>query len=177
MSDHSIGGAADTHGREYDTAMGPVVHHVIILATATALANGWEPIPPGDTGAAVPPTAPEEVATPMLGQMPILGFGINAHHISNLPLYLQSVDAIADLGANTLLLVTPMFQERVDSSEIRINPGRCPTSEQLSAILRRARRRGLQTVLLPIVLIEFPGEKDWRGVLKPADPKTKKVVK
>ncbi len=152
--------------------MGPTVHQVFILATATALANGWEPIPPGDAAppGAVGRTDRPEVSTPLLGQMPILGFGINAHHISDLPLYLQSVDAIADLGANTLLLVTPMFQERVDSSEVRINPVRCPTTEQLSAILRRAHRRGLQTVLLPIVLIEFPGEKDWRGVLKPADP-------
>ena len=85
------------------------------------------------------------------------------------PLYLQSVDAIAEIGANTLLLVTPMFQEKADSSEIRIDPRRCPTREQLAAILDRARGHGLQTVLLPIVLIESPGEKDWRGTLRPDD--------
>ncbi len=100
---------------------------------------------------------------------PVLGFGINAHHISDLPLYLESVDAIAGLGANTLLLVTPMFQQHVDSNEIRYLPNRCPTARQLQAILRRARSQGLQTMLLPIVLIEEPGEKDWRGVLRPTD--------
>ncbi len=143
----------------------------------TALPNGPEPIPPGNppsdppTAAAVPTAQTPEVSRPMLRQMPVLGFGINAHHISDLPLYLDSVDAIANLGANTLLIVTPMFQKHVDSSEVRLIPAKCPTSVQLSAILQRARGRGLQTVLLPIVLIESPGEKDWRGVLKPQDPK------
>jgi hypothetical protein len=63
-----------------------------------------------------------------------------------------------------------MFQERVDSSEIRFLPHRCPTDEQLVAILKRADERGLFTTLLPIVLIERPGEKDWRGLLRPEDP-------
>ncbi|MHC4709870.1 MAG: hypothetical protein ACYTA3_05480, partial [Planctomycetota bacterium] len=46
-------------------------------------------------------------ATPVL-----LGFAINAHHISDLSLYLDAVDKIADLGANALLVVSPMFQQR-----------------------------------------------------------------
>jgi len=114
-------------------------------------------------------TAPPTTSPQLLREMPVLGVGINAHHISDLPLYLQSVDAIAELGANTLLLVTPMFQEKVDSSEIRLDPRRCPTREQLTAILNRAHGHGLQTMLVPIVLIEFPGEKDWRGLLRPDD--------
>lgn len=101
---------------------------------------------------------------------PFLGFGINAHHISDLPLYLESVDAIAELGCNALVVVTPMYQDRVDSSEIRFNPDKCPTDEQLRAILDRARKRGLHTTLLPIVLIEFPREKEWRGLIDPDDP-------
>jgi hypothetical protein len=100
---------------------------------------------------------------------PMLGFAINAHHISKLPLYLDGVDAIADLGANTLIVVTPMFQKRVDSTRIRTLRSRCPTDEQLSAILRRARQHGLCTVLMPIVLLEDPGENDWRGLIRPKD--------
>jgi len=131
--------------------MSTAVHLLLGLVAATTLATP-------------PATSPR-----LLREMPVLGIGINAHHISDLPLYLQAVDAIADLGANTLLLVTPMFQEKVDSSEIRLNPTLCPTREQLTAILNRARGHGLQTVLLPIVLIQFPGEKDWRGLLRPDD--------
>jgi hypothetical protein len=108
--------------------------------------------------------------TPVLASRPLLGFAINAHHISELPLYLEAVDRIADLGANALLVVSPMFQQRVDTSEIRILARRCPTDEQLITILRRARARSLHTTLLPIVLLEEPGPDDWRGLIRPADP-------
>ena len=100
---------------------------------------------------------------------PILGFAINAHHIDDLSVYLASVDRIAEVGANALIVVTPMFQQHVDSTDIRYLPGKCPTDEQLLAILARAKQRHLSTTLLPIVLIEDPGEKDWRGVISPRD--------
>ena len=111
-----------------------------------------------------------QTTAPAAPPKPLLGVAINAHHISDLSLYLEGVDAIAGLGANALVLVTPMFQRHVDSSEIRFVPDRCPTDEQLIAILRRARAQGLYTTLLPIVLIEHPGEKDWRGLIRPEDP-------
>lgn len=100
---------------------------------------------------------------------PMLGFAINAHHISDLQLYLDSVDQIAKIGANSLIIVTPMFQTLVDSNEIHYLPKKCPTSHQLIAILKHAKKRNLHTTLLPIVLIEEPGDKDWRGVIEPAD--------
>jgi hypothetical protein len=133
--------------------MPPAVHR---LVPAAALAAGL--------AAGGPPRAP--IPTPR----PLLGFAVNAHHIGDLSLYLDAVDAIAELGANGLVVVTPMFQDRADSDEIRFLPDRCPTDAQLVAILRRARRRGLHTTLLPIVLLQHPGDDDWRGVIRPADP-------
>ena len=140
--------------KAYDTPMRLIVHLALLGLVSAA---GTVPAPG--------PAATRRVEPPP----PLLGFAINAHHISDLPLYLESVDRIAGIGANGLLLVTPMFQERVDSNEIRFLPQRCPTDEQLIAILRRASAHGLRTTLLPIVLIELPGEKDWRGVIRPTD--------
>jgi hypothetical protein len=100
---------------------------------------------------------------------PIMGYAIVAHHIGNLELYLESVDKIAALGANSLTIVTPMFQKHVDSSEIRYLKHKCPTERQLNAIFSRAKSHGLMTTIQPIVLIEDPGEKDWRGVIEPKD--------
>lgn len=100
---------------------------------------------------------------------PLLGFAINAHHIGNLSLYLDGVDEIARLGANTLIVVTPMYQKKVDSTRVRVLRARCPTEDQLTAILRRAKQHGMTTVLMPIVLIEDPGDRDWRGVIRPTD--------
>jgi hypothetical protein len=103
------------------------------------------------------------------GRRPITGFAINAHHIDDVDLYLEAVDGIAELGANALIVLTPMFQQYADSSQIRLVPEKCATDEQLVAILKRGRQRGLHTTLLPIVLLEHPGEKDWRGVIRPKD--------
>lgn len=139
---------------------------VTLSATLLGLAGGVGGCGPAD-GAGAPghPVDEQVPAAP-----PYLGFAINAHHIDDLQLYLESVDAIAETGANAMLLVTPMFQDRVDSSAIHYLADKCPTDEQLLAILARAHRRGLHTTLLPIVLIASPGEKDWRGVIRPDDP-------
>ncbi len=101
--------------------------------------------------------------------MPITGFTLNVHHVSDMPLYLRSVDSIVDIGSNSLNVVTPWFVERVNSTDIRHVRSKCPTRKQLLAILKQAKDRGLHTSLLPIVLIENPGEKDWRGTLEPDD--------
>ncbi|MCZ6834222.1 MAG: hypothetical protein O7G85_00465 [Planctomycetota bacterium] len=103
---------------------------------------------------------------------PILGYAIVAHHIGKLDLYLDSVDRIAALGANSLTIVTPMFQKYVDSSEIKYLDHKCPTEQQLKAIFSRAKSHGLMTTIQPIVLIEKPGKKDWRGVIEPKDWET-----
>jgi hypothetical protein len=119
----------------------------------------------------IAPLPPRERGTRMAvdARRPLTGFAINAHHIGDLNLYLDSVDAIAEMGANALIVLTPMFQERIDSSDIRFVSDKCATDEQLIAILKRGREHGLHTTLLPIVLIELPGERDWRGVIKPKD--------
>ena len=127
----------------------------MILIGSAAFAFGQDPSPP--------------VRLKVKDARPLLGFAINAHHIGDLPLYLESVDAIADLGANSIVVVTPMWQKKASSSEVRTVPTKCPTDSQLLEILGRARERGLYTFLLPIVLIEEPGPDDWRGVIRPDD--------
>ncbi len=118
------------------------------------------------------PSAPPVVVTPPADPMealpePVLGFALNAHHIGRLDLYLDGIDAIAEMGANTLTILTPMYQRTVRTSDIRMIPERCATDHQLVALLQRAHDRGLRTVLMPIVLLEDPGHKDWRGVIEP----------
>lgn len=129
----------------------------------------------GFAGAFLGRSRPSAPSPPVVGALsvdpnePWLGFAINCHHISDLDLYLEGVDSIAAMGANALLVVTPWYQTRVDSSEIRHVPRRCPTEEQLLAIIRRAQQHGLRTALMPIVLLEQAGESDWRGVIQPSD--------
>jgi hypothetical protein len=149
-----------------------------LTTTETQRALKVAPPPPASgpaTRAAVEPptTFPATTAAAQPGAKslprPILGFAINCHHISDLPAYLRAVDSIADLGANTLIVITPMFQRRVDSSVIRRVRAKCPRDEQLIAILDRAKHHELATILMPIVLIEKPRGSEWRGVIEPDD--------
>ena len=124
------------------------------------------------SSSAPPATRPADLLAPARSiddLAPVIGFALNCHHIGDLDRYLTSIDRIASLGANTLVIVTPMYQHRVDSSEIRFLPDKCATDEQLVTLLTHARTLGLRTAVQPIVLIEDPGEHDWRGVIEPAD--------
>lgn len=98
---------------------------------------------------------------------PIVGVALNVHHVSNLQVYLRGIDQIREMGANALIVLTPLFQHRVDSTDIRHLRYRCPSDRQLITLLDYAREKGLRTTLMPIVLIEDPGEDDWRGVIRP----------
>ena len=102
-------------------------------------------------------------------ESPVLGIALNLHHISHLDWYLEGIDAIASLGADSLIILTPMWMENAESTEIRYLKDRCPTEEQILKILSRAQQHELRTFLLPIVLLEDADENDWRGVIRPRD--------
>ncbi|MEE8153934.1 MAG: hypothetical protein V3T53_03120, partial [Phycisphaerales bacterium] len=88
----------------------------VMAAPPDGSATNTASLAPGPAG--TPTAPPPPVAdTPPLPGPPILGFGINAHHIDDLSLYLASVDRIAEVGANALIVVTPMFQRHVDSTD------------------------------------------------------------
>ena len=100
---------------------------------------------------------------------PVLGIALNIHHISDLELYLRSVDQIAELGANALVVVTPWFQDTGSTNTIYRISSRCPTDEQLKAVFKRAKQRNLRTAIVPIVLIKNPVGKEWRGTIAPTN--------
>lgn len=113
-----------------------------------------------------PSTAAPSTTAP--GMLP-LGFAINLHHTDDLDRYLRAVDRIADLGFDSLLVVTPTFQEHGGSEEIAIppDPQRSPSRQQLLTLLQHAKARGLRTALMPIVLLSKPRGNEWRGKINP----------
>lgn len=156
-----------------------ILHHRRLLAVAavllTALSAGCNDDRPPDNRAAavVPPPPPHDLSSRghrTVEQIrPVAGVALVVHHVGDLSLYLESVDHIAALGASSLTVVTPMFQENVRATEIRRLLEKCPTADQLEAILDRAVAHGLHTTLQPIVLLERAGEKQWRGAIQPDD--------
>jgi hypothetical protein len=112
---------------------------------------------------------PPRFIRPDCFESPWLGFALNVHHVGDLELYLQSVDRIAEVGSNTLVVLSPMFMRDIYATDIHFIQTMCATDDQLVAILRRAKAKGLRTILMPVVLIERPKPKEWRGVIKPTD--------
>ncbi|MCC7145870.1 MAG: hypothetical protein IT443_05445 [Phycisphaeraceae bacterium] len=102
---------------------------------------------------------------------PLLGFALNFHHTSDLPAYLKAIDQIADMGFDSVEILTPAFQENgaAESIAVVVAPGKSPSRADLVALLTHAKKRGLRTLLMPIVLLSNPRGNEWRGKISPED--------
>ncbi len=104
-------------------------------------------------------------------QAKTFGFALNVHHTDQLDLYLQAINEQAQLGCNSLLVLTPAFQRDGAAADIsiQVGPGRGPARHQLLVLLEHARLRGMTTCLMPVVLFTQPRGNEWRGKISPED--------
>ncbi|HAI12391.1 MAG TPA: hypothetical protein DCM28_11850 [Phycisphaerales bacterium] len=121
--------------------------------------------PPQTPAAWVPPVNKHQ----SLDHRQVVGFSLNVHYTEQLPKYLRAIDMVADMGCNSLQVLTPAFQ--VDGSSTHITmpnrPGRCPETPQLLKILKYAQSRQLKTLLMPTILFTKPRGNEWRGKISP----------
>jgi len=83
--------------------------------------------------------------------------------------YEEYIDEIAQTGANTVCFVVAAYQENAGSASIFIEARKAPSDQKLIRLFDHARKRGLRTVLMPIVLLESPREGEWRGKINPGN--------
>ncbi len=76
---------------------------------------------------------------------------------------------IADLGADTVMISNPGYQEHAGSDSFKIDPVVTPTREQWLEIFRIAHDNGLRVILMPIILLSNPRGNEWRGVISPSN--------
>jgi hypothetical protein len=81
--------------------------------------------------------------------------------------YLQAIDDLADMGCTWVNFVIAARQDNVHSESIAINWQNIPSRPEIEKILTKAKARGMHTMLMPIVLLNNSGTKDWRGVIQP----------
>ncbi|HEY3244879.1 MAG TPA: hypothetical protein VGM03_16180 [Phycisphaerae bacterium] len=74
---------------------------------------------------------------------------------------------IAELGADTVLLSTNGYQERIDSTLIEIDPEKTPTDAQWLQLFDIAHRAGLRTLFMPKILLKDTRGGHWRGQIAP----------
>ncbi|RMH54103.1 MAG: hypothetical protein D6679_14195 [Candidatus Hydrogenedentota bacterium] len=83
--------------------------------------------------------------------------------------YRPAIDEIEEHGADAVEFVIPFFQCDVHSDTPGPRRGRTPPPDALANLIRYARRRNLDVFLLPIVLLEKAGKREWRGRMTPTD--------
>lgn len=74
---------------------------------------------------------------------------------------------IADLGADTVMISNPGYQEHAGSDSFKIDPVVTPSREQWLEIFKIAHDNGLRVILMPIILLSDPRGNEWRGVISP----------
>ncbi len=79
------------------------------------------------------------------------------------------VDEIAETGANTICLTLAAFQENASSNSLFIEYRKVPSVKRLKGLINLAHKRGLRVVLMPMVLLEKPRSREWRGKINPPD--------
>lgn len=87
--------------------------------------------------------------------------------------YQPSIDQIAALGATHISIPVYHFQENVRSVTLFSRPTDGATPEQYEQVVREvieySHRLGMKVLLTPIIDIDNPQNKEWRGVIKPDD--------
>lgn len=79
----------------------------------------------------------------------------------------QMLREIADLGADTVLISNPGYQEHAGSESFQLDPEVTPSAEEWKQIFDIAHQNGLRVVLMPIILLSNPRGTEWRGVISP----------
>jgi len=74
---------------------------------------------------------------------------------------------ISDLGADTVMISNPGYQEHAGSDSFKIDPVVTPSREQWLQIFDTAHSNGLRVILMPIILLSNPRGNEWRGVISP----------
>ena len=106
-------------------------------------------------------------ATTRAAGLPFRGVSMQIQRVDWIDKYEQSMDEIAAVGADTVLLVVEGRQENGRSSHIYLDMRMTPTPEKLGALIDHAKHDHLRVVLMPIVLLDNPAGDEWRGTLKP----------
>lgn len=83
--------------------------------------------------------------------------------------YEPLIGEIADHGANAISFVVVWMQEDAAAVRVERDPVRTVADRTLRLAIRAAHRRGLEVMILPIVLLRAAEGDDWRGRLRPTD--------
>ena len=101
--------------------------------------------------------------------LPYKAIGMQIQRVDWIEQYKQSIDEIADVGADAVKFVVDARQENGGSSRIYLDMRMTPTPEKLAELIQYAKKKNLRVILMPIVLLDKPRGGEWRGKIDPED--------
>ena len=99
----------------------------------------------------------------------VRGFCIQLSDSKGTDAYLKAIDDLSDMGCNWINFVVAARMDNVKSESVHINWSNLPSQKDLERIFRHAKSKGINIMLMPIVLLDHAGSKEWRGVIAPPD--------
>ncbi|HEY7088099.1 MAG TPA: hypothetical protein VH518_08430 [Tepidisphaeraceae bacterium] len=111
------------------------------------------------------PSTPVGTITSRTG-LPYVAVAMQIQRTDWIDKYKANMDEIAALGADSVLLVIDTRTENIHSARIWLDTRYTATPEQLGDLIRHAKSKKLRVILMPVVLLDNPGE-DWRGKIQP----------
>ncbi len=107
---------------------------------------------------------PERI-NPELMKGIVLGLHSKDYHFD----YFNLLKEIKSTGAEWVGINVKFFQDCASSTHIQRPPLTDPFWQQINRTMKQAKVLDLKIMFLPIVLIEHPQKKEWRGLLAPYD--------
>ncbi|MCC7349803.1 MAG: hypothetical protein IT446_04475 [Phycisphaerales bacterium] len=148
--------------------------HLIVIGAVLAygVVIGCVMAPAGQPSATAPSTHATASTSPFptattAALLPFRGAGFQIQRVDWMDKYKQSIDEIAAIGGDTVLMVVDTRQENGTSSRIYLDMRMTPTADQLGGLILHAKEKKLRVILMPIVLLDKPRGNEWRGTLKP----------
>ncbi len=117
---------------------------------------------------AVDETSTGRPTVPKASQAPFHGMAVQLHGGSDVyEHYKGLIPEIAALGADSVLFVVHGWQTHGGSLDLHIDARRTASPEALGKLCDLAAEHGLRVILMPVVLLEHPRNKEWRGRIVP----------
>jgi len=141
-----------------------------ILLACTALAVAWQAgQQPSSPSAEAAPPKPLLRGDPLRsGQL--RGMAIQLHGGPRVyEDYHRLIPEVAELGADTLLIVVHGWQTHAGTLDLHIDARKTPGDKDLGRLLDLAAVHGLRRILMPVVLLTQPRDGEWRGKIIPPD--------
>lgn len=118
---------------------------------------------------ATPPAGTSERARRILESGPLRGIALGLFSQDPRYDYVTLLEEIQGTGAPWVSLTCNYYQPRNDSAALPVPDPRSPPEARIVRTIRIARALGLRVMLFPILLIQDPGEDNWRGTIAPRD--------